>query len=166
MVLTLFTCDAGNFRRMRLISLLKKASPSLPRMEHPIFGQLEATLINEDGTYFWETSDPLLTSKGPICVYFDASADGPTDDQVVLWNWIYGNADTLAKSAEPLLLDRLRDFHLENHIRDLVWSAAGLSPDGDISGPWDMSFELRANHSAILTAYFVDGDPITVSFDD
>ena len=151
---------------MPVLSWLQRKKPSLPIIEHPVFGRLEATLLNGNGTYFWETSRDLVTPKGTIGIFFDAPVDGPTDAQVQLWRWIYQNQETLSKSAEPLVLNRLRDFQLESRLGDLVWSGVGLSPDGNSKSPWDMSFLLGAEQGAILTAYFVDGVPTTVSFDD
>ena len=148
---------------MGIMNLFKRAKP-LPRIEHPIFGPMEATLADEDGSYFWETRDPIPTSKGTISVFLDGSIHGPSEEQIALWRWIHDNSERLAKSAEPLLLDRLRAFGLEEHICDLVWTAAGLSPDGDKLGPWDMSFELPSG--AILTANFENGVPTSVTFDD
>jgi|GEM_PF-3942122 len=155
---------------MGILSFFTRDRPSLPRVDHPVLGPMEATLVNKDGSYFWETSGPLVTPKGSISVFLDGSINGPSEEQVALWNWIYENSERLARSAEPLLLDRLRDFSLEAHIGDLVWSAAGLSADGDRSGTWNLSFDLSAEGSdqdgAILTAYFENGLPIVVSFDD
>lgn len=151
---------------MSILSWLKRKEPSLPTIEHPVFGWLEATLINDNGTYFWETSRDLVTPKGTIGIFFDAAAVGPTDAQIQLWQWIYQNQESLSKSAEPLLLNCLRDFRLGSRLGDLVWSGVGLSPDGNSESPWDMSFRLGAEQGAILTAYFVDGVPTTVSFDD
>jgi len=151
---------------MSFFRWLQRAERSLPIIEHPVFGKLEATLINKDGTFFWDTPRSLVTPKGSVGIFVDASSDGPTDAQVALWHWIYENAETLAKLAEPLMIDRLREFGLDTHIRDLVWSAVGLSRDGHSRSPWDMSFELLAEDNAVLTAYFVDGVPTTISFDD
>ena len=134
--------------------------------EHPLFGKLEATLINKDGSYFWETPEPLITPKGRIGVFMDAPESGPTDDQVALWHWIYENVDSLTNLAQPLMLERLRDFQLEGRIPDLAWSAVGLSRDGDTKSPWDISFQPKGEESPILTAYFVNEVPTTVSFDD
>ena len=157
---------------MRFLNLFKRAErPPLPRIDHTVFGRMEATLVNEDGSYFWETPDGVPTPKGPISIFLDGRMDGPSEAQVALWAWIYENSERLINSAQPILLDRLREFGLERHIGDLVWSAAGLSPDGDRNGRWDLSFELSAGNSrfdgAILTAYFVEGVPTgVVNFDD
>jgi hypothetical protein len=156
---------------MGILNFFTRAKPFLPRIEHPVFGPMEATLINDDGSYFWETPDPLPTAKGPVSIFLEGQIDGPSEEQVSLWRWIYENSERFAKSAEPRLLDRLREFGLEEHIGNLHWSAAGLSPDGDKCGPWDMSFTLSADKSrfagAILTAYFEDGVPTgVVNFDN
>lgn len=98
-----------------------------------------------------------------IGIFLDGTVDGPSERQVELWTWIYGNFEHLAKLAEPLLLERLRDFRLEARFGELVWSGVGLSPDGDKAGKWDLSFELP---DGIFTVYFEDGIPTTVSFDD
>ena len=149
---------------MGIFSIFKRSS--LPRIEHRVFGQMEATLVNEDGSYFWETPEPFPTAKGPISVFFDGSGEGPSAEQISLWQWIYDNSERFSQLAKPLLLDRLNDFGLEARIDDLIWTGVGLSPDGEKDGPWDMSFELPGDHSPILTAYFKEGIPTTVSFDD
>jgi hypothetical protein len=156
---------------MGILNFLKRARPSLPQIEHPVLGSIEATLANDDGSYFWETPSPLPTGKGPISVFFDGGIEGPAEEQVALWEWIYENSERFTKFAEPLLLNRLREFGLETYIGNLVWSAAGLSPDGDRRGPWDMSFTLSVNGNrydgAILTAYFANEAPTgVVNFDD
>ncbi len=98
-------------------------------------------------------------------VFLDGDITGPSEAQVALWQWIYDNVDDHTKAAEPLLLDRLKDFELEDRIGDLVWTAVGLSPDGTKDGRWDMSFELPAKYGAIFTAYFENGIPTSVSVD-
>jgi hypothetical protein len=135
-------------------------------MDHPVFGKVEASVCNKDGTYYWETSSPLVTPRGAIHITFDAGANGPSDAQVAHWQLIYDDAEALVRSAQPLLLERLQDFHLESHLGDLLWSGIALSSDGSSTSPWQMSFELEVGHSATLTASFVGGIPVTVSFDD
>lgn len=151
---------------MGILSFFKKARPSLPRIDHPIFGEMVATMVNENGSLFWENPDPFTTPKGQISVFLDGKDSGPSEEQVALWQWIYNNIGLLTKAAEPLLLDRLRDLGLEDCIGDLVWIAVGLSPDGNRNGPWDISLELPAKHGAILTAYFENEVPTAVSVDD
>jgi hypothetical protein len=154
---------------MGILSFFTKAEASLPSIEHPVFGKMEATLVNDDGSYFWETPEHLDTLKGPIGVFCDGPVEGPSDEQVALWNWIYENSERLAKLAEPLLVDRLQSFGLQPQAGNLVWSAVGLARDGHKDSPWDMSFNLSAeNHrlgGAILTAYFEGGAPTGVSID-
>lgn len=156
---------------MGILNFFKGGKPSLPKIEHPVFGAIEATLKNDNGSYFWESPNPLPTEKGPISVFFDGGIDGPREEQVALWEWIYENSERFTEAAEPMLLDRLRDFGLERYIGNLAWSAAGLSPDGDRRGPWDMSFTLSVDDNpydgAILTAYFANEAPTgIVNFDD
>ncbi len=157
---------------MGILNLFKRAEcPSLPSIDHPVFGRMEATLLNEDGSYFWETPEGVLTPSGPISIFLDGSIDGPSNAQVALWDWIYANSERIINSAQPLLLDRLREFGLESHVGDLVWCSAGLSPDGDRDGNWDVSCKLSASNSrfdgAILTVYFAQGVPTgVVNFDD
>jgi hypothetical protein len=151
---------------MSILSFFKKARPSLPRIDHPLFGHMVATLVNENGSLFWENPDPFTTPKGQVSVFLDGKDCGPSEEQVALWQWIYDNLERLTKAAEPLLIDRLRDFGLEDRIGDLVWTAVGLSPDGSRDGPWNISFELPAKHGAILTAYFENELPKAVSVDD
>lgn len=127
---------------------------------------MTATLVNDDGSFFWETPEPISTQRGQISVFCDGDTCGPSEQQIALWHWVYSNVEHLTKIAKPLLLDRLRDFGLEERINDLVWTAVSLSPDGTKDGPWDISFEMPIKHSAILTAYFRNGIPIGVSVDD
>jgi hypothetical protein len=151
---------------MGILSFFKRARSSLPCIEHPIFGLMDATIVNKDGSLFWETRNSFPTSKGPISVFLDGDAKGPSEAQVVLWQWVYDNMEHLTKAAEPLLLDRLKDFKQEEHIGDLTWISVGLSPDGNKSGPWDLSFELPTKRGAILTVYFENEVPTGVSVDD
>ena len=130
---------------------------------------MEATLLNDNGSYFWETPDPLVTEKGEISVFLDGPLDGPSEKQVAFWQWLYVNSETLAEAAQPLLRDRLREFGLDASVSSLVWSAAGLSTNGNQDGSWDMSFTLSTAgklQGAILTAYFENGVPTIISLDD
>lgn len=149
---------------MSIFSFFKRAKPSLPQIDHPVFGPMVATLANDNGSFFWETSDPFVTPKGRIGVFLDGQGDGPSEAQVELWQWIYDNIESLTKAAEPLLLNRLRDFGLEDRASDLVWTDVGLSPDGSRDGPWDLSFELP-EYGYVLTAYFENSSPTGVSVD-
>ncbi len=157
---------------MGILNLFKRTErPFLPRIDHPIFGRMEATLVNEDGSYFWETPDGVPTTNGPISIFLDGDVNGPSEAQIVLWRWIDENSQQLINAVRPFLLDRLREFGLESRISDLVWNATGLTSDGASCSSWDLSFELSSGKSrfdgAILTAYFVDGVPTgVVSFDD
>ena len=75
-----------------------------------------ATLVNENGSLFCENPDPFTTPKGQVSVFLDGKDCGPSEEQVALWQWIYDNLERLTKAAEPLLIDRLRDFGLEDQI--------------------------------------------------
>ena len=48
---------------MGILNLFRRATPSLPRIEHPLFGPMEATLVNDDGSLFWETPDGVPTPR-------------------------------------------------------------------------------------------------------
>ncbi len=151
---------------MGIIGFFRKPKQVLPRIQHPVFGWLDATLHNDDGSYFWETPDAVRTPKGEVSVFLDGPVTGPSEAQVALWEWMYANSKSLAQSAEPHLLQTLADFGLECDLSDLTWSAVGLSADGSIEMPWDMSFTLSLTGSkfdgAILTAYFAAGVPTGV----
>jgi hypothetical protein len=149
---------------MRIFNFFGKAKPSLPSIQHPVFGRMEATLVNEDGSYFWETPEPIPTSKGPISVFLDAPATGPNQAQVELWNWIYDNQKELREAAEPIMKATLTEFGLQALLEKLSWTSVGLSPDGERSGAWDVSFEFP--NGPIFTANFKGGVPTSVSVDD
>lgn len=151
---------------MAIFDFFKRARPSLPSIDHPVFGAISATMVNEDGSLFWESPDPFTTPKGLMQVFFDADSFGPSEAQVALWSWIYDNVEQFTQAVKPMLLDRLKDFAIEDHIDDLVWTGAGLSPDGRKDGRWDLSFELQKIHSPIFTVYFENGIPTAVSADD
>ena len=156
---------------MGILSFLRKPRLVLPRVQHPIFGLMEATLQNDDGSFFWETPGTMQTPKGEISVFLDGPVTGPSQEQVALWDWIYANSENLVHLAEPHLLQTLADFGLERHLDDLCWSAVGLSTDGSRESPWDMSFALPISGSkfdgAILTVCFAAGAPTgIVNFDN
>jgi hypothetical protein len=151
---------------MSVLAWLTLGKAPLPRTKHPVFGRIEATIALGDGIYFWETSEDLRTHKGPIAIAFDAKQDGPSPAQVHLWHWIYEGHGELAELARPLLLGRLNDFCLHSRLNDLVWKGVGLSVDGSAKSAWTMSFGFPLEESPLLTAYFQDGVPVTVSFDD
>jgi hypothetical protein len=149
---------------MGILNIFRRTTPSLPRLDHPVFGPIDATMANEDGSLFWQTAEGVATPRGVIGISFDGTADGPSQRQVELWTWIHDTFEALARSAEPLLLETLRDFNLEARFGELKWSGADLSPNGDRAGPWALSFELT--DGSILTAHFEDEVPTVVSFDD
>jgi hypothetical protein len=149
---------------MRIFNFFGKAKPSLPSIQHPLFGRMEATLVNEDGSYFWETPEPIPTSKGSISVFLDAPESGPNQAQVNLWNWIYDNHKDLSEAAEPMMKATLSEFGLQAQFEKLSWVSTGLSPDGERTGAWDMAFELP--NGSIFTVYFKAGVPAAVGVDD
>ena len=149
---------------MGISKWFRRSTPVLPRLEHPIFGEIQATIDVGGGLYFWETPESLVTAKGPIGIFFDAPAEGPSVQQVEMWDWVYRNSESLTWTAEPEFRSRMAELGIEHRFSELVWSAVGLSKDGDPAKRWDMSFELA--DGAILTTYFSDGVPVSVSFDD
>jgi len=122
---------------------------------------MEATLDAKDGFYFWETPDHLGTEKGEIGIFCDAPETGPTDEQVLLWKFIYENVEFFQKSAESLLRDRLDDFSCNHRYHELIWCSVLLSRDGERSSLWEISFELP--EVAIFDVSFVHGEPTIVN---
>jgi hypothetical protein len=149
---------------MRIFDFFKRMKPSLPTIAHPVFGRMDATLVNDDGSYFWETPEPIPTPKGPISVFLDGPETGPSEEQVNLWHWIYDNHKDLSKAVEPILRATLTEFGLQTHFDKLAWISTGLSPDGDKAGAWDMAFELQ--NGPIFTVHFKAGAPTVVDVDD
>ncbi|MEQ1542360.1 MAG: hypothetical protein ABL926_08915 [Novosphingobium sp.] len=148
---------------MGIFSWFSQKPPALPKLDHPIFGKLVATIDHGDGTFFWETQEQMQTSKGKIGIFCDAPDSGPSENQVSQWMSIYANFEYIRAKSEKILIDRLEDFGLESRIDEMIWSAVGLSIDGSMSSPWDISFDLDCK---IFTAYFEDGKPKLVTCDD
>jgi hypothetical protein len=148
---------------MGIFSWLFKSTPLQPDMIHPVFGAIQMTLDNDDGTKFWETIEYSKTPKGTVGFFFDAPATGPSDAQVAQWHHIYENYETIFAGIEALIRNELRNYGIEDQFSQLEWSGVGLSNDGSMDSLWNLSFETP--DGAILTVNFDQGVPGAVTFD-
>ncbi len=86
-----------------LTNLFKPKSPPPPPIEHPIFGKLIGSRALNGQVCSWETAGPIDTPIGPLKVDFQANEDGPTEQQIKLWQEVLGNLVRLRTEAYPFL---------------------------------------------------------------
>lgn len=149
---------------MNFLSRLFKPSPSLPSVQHPKFGKMQAVIDYGNGMYYWEADGPVDTQLGNLEPSFDAPVEGPSEVQTNRWQEIVDNYPSHFLNAEHLLRENLAGFGDEGEFDRLKLISVDLHDRPDVEFEWAFAYELPKN-GMIYTVLFANNNPKVVTVD-
>ena len=135
------------------------------RLTDPAFGNLIFMKMSDPRESYWEGSGAFRPTGQAVDYFVDAGDDGPGEFQHQFLSTLEQRYDRLVAVVQPLLEQRHDEF-LEGRSPEFVLSSISVPGPGVDPLRWDITFQAKANPSALFTVSMVNWEPEGVRIDD